>query len=76
MGLAYADGAEPALAFHAWNEVAVDGVWQAVDPTWNQLRVDATHIPLPANQAALLRMMQGWNRIRFTVDDVRYFNEL
>jgi hypothetical protein len=76
MGLAYADGAEPALAFHAWNEVAVDGIWQAVDPTWNQLRVDATHIPLPANQAALLRMMQGWNRIRFTVDDVRYFNEL
>ncbi|MCZ6656471.1 MAG: transglutaminase-like domain-containing protein [Gammaproteobacteria bacterium] len=76
IGLAYADGAEPALAFHAWNEVAVDGVWQAVDPTWNQIRVDATHIPLPANQAALLRMMQGWNRIRFTVDDVHYFGDI
>ena len=76
IGLAYADGVEPALAFHAWNEVAVDGVWQAVDPTWNQIRVDATHIPLPANQAALLRMMQGWNRIRFTVDDVHYFGDI
>lgn len=65
-------GPQPNLAFHAWNEVAVDGVWQAVDPTWNQLRADATHIPMPDNQAALLHAMLGRSPLAFEVDDVRY----
>ena len=87
MGLAYSEspqpgsardyvpptyGPQPALTFHAWNEVAVDGTWRAVDPTWNQVRVDATHIPMPDNQAALLLAMQGRNPITFEIDDVRY----
>lgn len=66
------NGLQPTLAFHAWNEVAVDGAWQAVDPTWNQLRADATHIPMPDNQAALLHAMQGSNPLAFQVRDVRY----
>ena len=69
-------GPQPRLAFHAWNEVAVDGVWRAVDPTWNQLRVDATHLPMPDNQAALLQSMQGSNPLRFQVEDVRYATEI
>lgn len=58
-GLAYDDSDNPAFAFHAWNEVAVDGVWQAVDPTWNQVRVDATHILLPSNQTTALQLITG-----------------
>ena len=72
VGLAYSDGKQPALAFHAWNEVAVSGAWQAVDPTWNQLRADASHIPLRGDATALLRLMQGGDGLRFRVAEVRY----
>lgn len=72
VGLAYADGEEPALAFHAWNEVALNGAWQAVDPTWNQLRADASHLPLRGDATALLRLMQGDDGLRFRVAEMRY----
>ena len=72
MGLAYSERSGATLAFHAWNEVAVNGTWQAVDPTWNQLRADATHIPMPDNQAALLHSMQGRNPLAFRIDEVGY----
>ena len=72
VGLAYSDGNEPALAFHAWNEVALGGAWQAVDPTWNQLRADASHIPLRGDATALLRLMQSEDGLRFRVAEVRY----
>lgn len=50
VGLAYRE--EPgegagAFALHAWNEVAVEGVWRGVDPTWNQDSADLTHLRLP-----------------------------
>lgn len=50
VGLAYRE--EPregagAFALHAWNEVAVGGVWRGVDPTWNQGSADLTHLRLP-----------------------------
>jgi transglutaminase-like putative cysteine protease len=35
-----------AFGGHAWNEVAIDGSWIPVDPTWNQVQVDATHIKI------------------------------
>ncbi len=72
VGLAYSVRGEPALVFHAWNEVALDGVWRSVDPTWNQIRVDATHIPVLGGQAALLRLLQGEDRLRFKVQSVRH----
>ncbi|MYF49516.1 MAG: transglutaminase domain-containing protein [Gammaproteobacteria bacterium] len=72
IGLAYSGGNEPALAFHAWNEVALGGSWHAVDPTWNQLRADASHIPLRGDATALLRLMQGDDGLRFRVAEVRY----
>jgi len=72
-GLAYDDGDNPAFAFHAWNEVSVDGVWKSVDPTWNQLRVDATHIPLPSNQTTALQLLTGTVDLSFSVREVDYF---
>ncbi len=73
IGLAYASREEPAFAFHAWNEVAVNGIWQAVDPTWNQLRVDATHIPLPQDQGAALQLLTGSTNLRFKIREIAYF---
>jgi len=72
VGLAYSGDKEPALAFHAWNEVALGGFWRAVDPTWNQLRADASHIPLRGDATALLRLMRGGDGLRFRVAEVRY----
>ena len=75
MGLAYSEEAEASLAFHAWNEVSVNGDWRAVDPTWNQVRADATHIPLPDNQAALLHSLQGRNPLELEVREVHYTDD-
>ena len=71
-GLAYADERPPAFRFHAWNELLVDGEWLAVDPTWNQLRIDATHIPMPANVAFSLQLLTGGLDLSFEVRDVQY----
>ena len=49
-GLAY-DADRATFALHSWNEVAVEGRWQGVDPTWDQVRLDATHIALPEDRA-------------------------
>ena len=75
MGLAYSEEAEASLAFHAWNEVSVNGDWRAVDPTWNQVRADATHIPLPDNQAALLHSLQGRDPLELEVREVLYTDD-
>lgn len=72
-GLAYSMQ-DTAFAFHAWNEVAVNGEWQAVDPTWNQTRVDATHIPLPQGESASLQLLTGALNLEFSIKKVTYFD--
>ena len=52
-GLAY-DADNATFALHSWNEVAVEGRWQGVDPTWDQTRLDATHIALPEDRALVV----------------------
>ena len=74
-GLAYADRQEPAFVFHAWNEVNVNGQWQTVDPTWNQVRVDATHIPLPVSETLALKLLTGSINIAFELRDIAYFSD-
>ena len=74
-GLAYSDRENPAFAYHAWNELFVDGGWIAMDPTWGQDRVDATHIPLPADDTAALRLLTGSVDLAFTVLEVEHFGE-
>lgn len=72
-GLAYDDGERPAFAYHAWNELMVDGAWQAMDPTWGQDEVDATHIPLPEDEAAALTLLTGSVRLAFSVLEAAHF---
>ena len=45
-GLAY-DIDSASFALHNWSEVAIDGRWLPVDPTWNQMPADASHLRLP-----------------------------
>ncbi len=72
-GLAYSDGQEPAFAYHAWNEILVDGDWLPFDPTWGQDRVDATHIPLPNDETAAMMLLTGAVNLRFRVLEVGFF---
>ncbi len=80
-GLVYSDATDasasnaraPAFRFHAWNELEADGTWHAVDPTWDQLEVDATHIPMPEDTARALELLTGGLSIRFRIRDVQYF---
>ena len=72
-GLAYKDGPTPAFMFHAWNEVYTEGRWQAVDPTWNQTTVDATHIPLTDAQAAIMMLANNTSEVSFSVLGTQYF---
>jgi transglutaminase-like putative cysteine protease len=74
-GLAYSSTGQPAFAFHAWNEVRIDNDWQAVDPTWNQVRVDATHLLLPTSEAAALHLLTGAVDVSFRVVEAHYFND-
>lgn len=47
VGLAYHESSQT-FGIHAWNEVLFeDGSTREVDPTWNQIRADATHIEFP-----------------------------
>ena len=45
-GIAYLGDTEQAFGLHTWNQVRLNGRWRSVDPTWNQLRADASHIQL------------------------------
>lgn len=71
-GLAYRDGPEPAFMFHAWNEIADNGRWRAVDPTWNQADADATHIQLEPGIAAQMMLAANTTSVSFDVLAVHY----
>ena len=69
VGLAYQDESQD-FGLHAWNEVVIDGHWRGVDPTWGQTRIDATHLPLPADGA--LSTIAALPQLRFRVVEARY----
>ena len=69
IGLAYLSESQ-AFALHAWNEVAIEGSWRGVDPTWGETRVGATHFPLPSD-GALTAIAQLPN-LRFRVVETEY----
>ena len=57
-GVVYADGA---FLYHAWDEVWLGSGWMSVDPTFDQMPADATHVKLveggPEAHAALLAVI-------------------
>ncbi len=50
-GLAYANETPPLFGWHAWAEAHDGHQWVSVDPTWNQIDVDATHLKLTEDTA-------------------------
>ena len=45
-GLIYMGDEVGRFGWHAWVEVELDGFWQAVDPSWDEVQANATHITL------------------------------
>ena len=45
-GVMYANEGSPIFGWHAWAEIHDGQQWVSIDPTWNQVYVDATHIKL------------------------------
>jgi transglutaminase-like putative cysteine protease len=43
-GLGFVTGKKPLFGWHAWAEIHDGSQWVSVDPTWNEVYVDATHI--------------------------------
>ena len=43
-GVMYAGDDLQVLGGHAWCEVVLDGRWVEVDPTWNEMEINPTHI--------------------------------
>jgi transglutaminase-like putative cysteine protease len=71
-GLAYQAHPVPAFRFHAWNEIEADGRWLVVDPTWNQVAADATHLPMPEDHTLAIALLTGEQSLRFSVIDEQY----
>lgn len=67
-GLAYSAEFEGFL-YHTWNESLVEGAWRAVDPTFGQVRADATHLKLFEGEtlAELLPLLDFIGRLKIRV---------
>ena len=69
VGLAYQASAGT-FALHAWNEVAIDGHWRGVDPTWGRTRLAATYFALPVDNA--LAVIADLPHVSFRIVETRY----
>jgi transglutaminase-like putative cysteine protease len=61
-GMAYSPPTQ-SFGWHAWAEVALAGIWHRIDPDWNQLVADVTHVALrtgpDASRHEVLRLLAG-----------------
>lgn len=66
-GVIYMGDDHKAFGGHAWVEVVLDGQWISMDPTWNQTKIDATHIRYGSEFAARAVRAALEGGIRFTL---------
>ncbi|MBI1918341.1 MAG: transglutaminase domain-containing protein [Planctomycetes bacterium] len=68
-GVAFVNLGRPLFGWHAWAEVHDGKQWVTVDPTWDQLYVDATHVKFSEGDD------MGWlnvlGRVKFKVLDFK-----
>jgi hypothetical protein len=73
-GLVYQDG--KGFLYHSWAESLLADTWVAVDPTYNQLPADPTHIKFfeGSSQQDMSPIIAIIGRIRITVLEAKYRN--
>lgn len=70
-GVAYLGPGSRAFGYHAWAEVALDGRWVAVDPTWDEAVADATHLVLGRDLMALATVLTAAPTLEVVGEPVR-----
>lgn len=64
-GLVYMGDATRGFGWHAWNEVAIDGVWVPMDPTWDETELNATHIRVVAGERGSGKVVEAIGGLSF-----------
>jgi len=73
-GLMYMGDDVKAFGGHAWDEVALDGKWVPVDPTWDETVLDAGHVTL-AREDAGTDIWNALGAVQFRLKDVHHLKE-
>ncbi|MBN2710933.1 MAG: transglutaminase domain-containing protein [Planctomycetes bacterium] len=63
-GLVYMGDAMMGFGWHAWCEVALDGKWYPVDPTWGEYKISAGHIRTGAGRKMGSTTMETIGRLK------------
>lgn len=69
-GLAYVETPEPMFGWHAWSEINDGSGWISMDPTWEEARVDASHIKF-SDDADDLSWTSAIGKLKLRVLDAR-----
>ena len=70
-GIVYEAGELPKMAFHAWNEIEINENIIEIDPTWQQIPADGSHIRL---SQSTINSFQSYpqKEINYSVDYAGY----
>ena len=70
-GIVYETGGIPKMAFHAWNEIEINEKIIEIDPTWQQIPADGSHIRLSQKT---INSFQNYpeKEINYSVDHTGY----
>lgn len=68
-GVGYYNNGKPLFGWHAWSEYHDGHQWVSIDPTWNQDRVDATHIKF-SDSAEDMAWINVLGKVKFKVVNV------
>lgn len=70
-GLLYIGDDNKSFGGHAWNEVALDGVWVPVDSSLRETEVDATHISFGTQERAAKGLLETLGKLSFKLVEVK-----
>lgn len=73
-GLMYMGDRFQAFGGHAWSEVVLGGRWVPVDPTWDQVELDATHITLNRGDRDMAKACRTVGNLFFVVREVERYD--
>jgi hypothetical protein len=70
-GVGYYSNGDPLFGWHAWGEYHDGHQWVSIDPTWNENRVDATHIKF-SDSAEDMAWINVLGKVKFKVVKVEH----
>ena len=69
-GLMYMGDRYRRFGGHAWSEVVLDGHWVPVDPAWEQVEVDATHVTVARDDDSTKQQMTFLGSVKLKLIEV------